>query len=513
MFKIKIYLLPAIFMGFCMSLFGQGKKTTKPNIIIIYIDDLGYGDVGYNGAIGVQTPNIDRMANNGLTFIDGHCSAATSTPSRYSLLTGNYAFRNNAAILPGNAPLLIRPGTPTLPAMLQKAGYTTGVVGKWHLGLGNGDIQWNGTISPGPLEIGFNYSFIVPATLDRVPCVFVENHEVVNLDPKDPIEVNYNQKISNDPTGLEHPEMLKFKADIQHSCTIIDSISRIGYMSGGNTARWNDEEIADILTEKAKSFINLNKNKPFFLYLAYTEPHVPHVPNPRFKGNSTMGSRGDVIAEMDWATGEIVKTLEDLGISNNTIIFFSSDNGPILNDGYDDRAEELVGDHKPRGPYKGGKYSIFESGTRVPTIICWPSRIKPGVSDALFNQVDLYASFASLIRHKLNPTEAPDSYNVLPVMLGKSNRGREIMIEEAFTLALRKGNWKYIEPQSRSTPTWLKDKKVETGLNNSPQLFNLATDVGEQHNIIAKYPQRRKNMQKTLNAIQNDGGSRPGFKK
>lgn len=513
MFKIKIYLLPAIFMGFCMSLFGQGKKTTKPNIIIIYIDDLGYGDVGYNGAIGVQTPNTDRMANNGLTFIDGHCSAATSTPSRYSLLTGSYAFRNNAAILPGDAPLLIRPGTPTLPAMLQKAGYTTGVVGKWHLGLGNGDIQWNGTISPGPLEIGFNYSFIVPATLDRVPCVFVENHGVVNLDPKDPIEVNYNHKIGNDPTGLEHPEMLKFKADVQHSCTIIDSVSRIGYMSGGNSARWKDEGIADILTEKAKVFINKNKNKPFFLYLAFTEPHVPRVPNPRFVGKSTMGPRGNVIAEMDWATGEIVKTLEDLGISNNTMIIFSSDNGPILNDGYDDRAEELVGDHKPGGPYKGGKYSIFEAGTRVPTIIYWPSRIKQGVSDALFNQVDLYASFASLIGHKLNPTEAPDSYNMLPVLLGKSDRGREIMLEEAFTLALRKGNWKYIEPQSRSTPTWLKDKKVETGLNNSPQLFNLATDVGEQHNIIAKYPQRRKNMQKTLNAIQNDGGSRSGFKK
>jgi arylsulfatase A len=173
----------------------------------------------------------------------------------------------------------------------------------------------------------------------------------------------------------------------------------------------------------------------------------------------------------------------------------------------------LVGDHKPGGPYKGGKYSIFEAGTRVPTIIYWPSRIKQGVSDALFNQVDLYASFASLIGHKLDPTEAPDSYNMLPVLLGKSDRGREIMLEEAFTLALRKGNWKYIEPQSRSTPTWLKDKKVETGLNNSPQLFNLATDVGEQHNIIAKYPLKRKNMQKILKAIQDDGGSRHGFKK
>ncbi|HUX56595.1 MAG TPA: arylsulfatase [Bacteroidales bacterium] len=510
---MKIYLLPVFFMGFGLSIFAQDKKAPKPNIIIIYTDDLGYGDVGYNGAIGVQTPNIDLLANNGLQLTDGHCSAATSTPSRYSLLTGSYAFRKDAAILPGDAPLLIRPGTPTLPAMLQKAGYTTGVVGKWHLGLGNGDIEWNGVISPGPLEIGFNYSFLVPATLDRVPCVFVENHRVVNLDSKDPIVVNYNQKIGNDPTGLEHPEMLKITTDTQHSFTIIDSISRIGYMSGGNSARCKDEEIADILTEKAKVFINKNKNKPFFLYLAFTEPHVPRVPNPRFKGKSTMGSRGDVIIEMDWATGEIVKTLENLGISKNTMIIFSSDNGPILNDGYDDRAEELVGDHKPGGPYKGGKYSIFEAGTRLPTIICWPSIIKPGVSKALFNQVDFYASLANLVGQKLNPTEAPDSYNVLPVLLGKSDKGRQIMLEEAFTLALRKGNWKYIEPQSKDTPDWLKDKKVETGLNAFPQLFNLSTDVGEQHNVIAQYPKRRKNMQKILKAILDDGGSRPGFKK
>ena len=505
--------MPAFLMGFGLSVFAQGKKAPGPNIIIIYIDDLGYGDTGYNGAIGVQTPNIDRLAKNGLQLTDGHCSAATSTPSRYSLLTGSYAFRKDAAILPGDAPLLIRPGTPTLSSMLQKAGYVTGVVGKWHLGLGNGNIQWNGVISPGPLEIGFNYSFLVPATLDRVPCVFVEDHRVVNLDPKDPIEVNYDHKIGNDPTGLEHPEMLKMKADTQHSCTIIDSISRIGYMSGGKSARWKDEEIVDILTNKARDFIFKNKNNTFFLYLAYTEPHVPRVPNPRFAGKSTMGPRGDVIAEVDWATGEIVKTLEDLGISKNTMIFFSSDNGPILNDGYDDNAEELVGNHKPGGPYKGGKYSIYEAGTRMPTIVCWPSMIKPGISNALFSQVDLYASLASLVGHKLNSTEAPDSYNLLPVLLGKSEKGRQIMLEEAFTLALRKRNWKYIEPQSQGIPNWLKDKKVETGLNSSPQLFNISSDVGEQHNLIAKYPQQAKNMQKILTTIQENHGSRPGYKK
>ena len=513
MIRAKLCLLPAVLAGFSLSLSGQGKKASKPNIIIIYIDDLGYGDIGYNGAIGVKTPNVDRLAANGLLFTDGHCSAATSTPSRYSLLTGSYAFRNDAAILPGDAPLLIRPGTPTLPLMLQDAGYTTGVVGKWHLGLGKGDIQWNGVISPGPLEIGFNYCFLVPATLDRVPCVFVEDHQVVNLDPKDPIEVNYNHKIGTDPTGLENPELLRMKADTQHSCTIIDGISRIGYMSGGNSARWKDEEIVDVITEKARDFIKKNQDKPFFLYLAYTEPHVPRVPNPRFIDKSTMGPRGDVIAEMDWSTGEIIKTMEELGISNNTLIIFSSDNGPILNDGYDDQSEELVGDHKPGGPFRGGKYSAYEAGTRIPTIIWWPSRIKPGVSNALFSQVDLYASLASLTGHKLKPDEAPDSYNLLPVILGKSNKGRQIMLEESFTLALRKGDWKYIEPQTRDTPLWLKDKKVETGLESSPQLYNLSEDGGEKNNVISKFPQRGKNMNQKLNAIQNEAGSRSGFKK
>lgn len=513
MTRAELYLLPAVLAGLSLSSCVHEKKDSKPNIIIIYIDDLGYGDVGYNGAIGVQTPNIDRLAENGLKLTDGHCSAATSTPSRYSLLTGSYAFRNDAAILPGDAPLLIRPGKPTLPLMLKNNGYTTGVVGKWHLGLGDGDIQWNGVISPGPLEIGFNYSFIVPATLDRVPCVFVENHHVVNLDPKDPIEVNYNHKIGNDPTGLEHPELLRMKADTQHSCTIIDGISRIGYMSGGNSARWKDEEIVDILTEKASDFIRKNQKTPFFLYLAYTEPHVPRIPNPRFIGKSTMGPRGDVIAEMDWSTGEIIKTLEDLGISENTMIIFSSDNGPILNDGYDDQSEELVGDHKPGGPFRGGKYSAYEAGTRVPTIIYWPSGIKPGVSNALFNQVDLYASLAALIGYRLKPEEAPDSYNLLPVLLGKSSEGRQFMLEESFTLSVRKDNWKYIEPQTRNTPVWLKDKKIETGLENSPQLFNLSGDEGEKQNVISQFPGIGDNMHQYLKAIQEAGGSRPDYKK
>jgi len=501
-----------LFTGLFVTCFFAAKAQQKPNIVIVYIDDLGYGDIGVNGAKGVKTPNIDFLAKNGLNFTDAHCAASTCTPSRFSLLTGSYAFRNDAAILPGDAPLLINPKTRTLPAMLQSAGYTTGIVGKWHLGLGNGYINWNKYIGPGPLELGFNYSFIVPATLDRVPCVYVDGHYVANLDPKDPIKVDYTKKIGNYPTGIEDPELLKFKGDLQHSNTIINGISRIGYMSGGKKALWKDEDIAKVLLSKVNNFLTQNKNKPFFLYFSFTDIHVPRAPNGMFKNKSSMGSRGDDIAQMDWSVGQLLSSLKHLGLSKNTLIIFTSDNGPVLDDGYDDKAVQLVGAHKPGGPYKGGKYSAFEAGTRVPTIVYWPGIVKPGVSSALVNQVDLYASFASLAKQKLNPADAPDSFNYMQTWLGNTKKGRDIMLEEAFTLAVRNGDWKYIDPVSKPTPDWLKNKREPNGLSHSPQLYNLKTDIGETKNLAASNPALVKKLKVELDAIKNKG-TRPGYKK
>ncbi len=489
----------------------SGNKTPqipeKPNIVIIYCDDLGYGDVGYNGAIGVETPHIDSLARNGLVFTDAHCSAATCTPSRFSLLTGSYAFRNNAAVLPGDAPLIIDTEKGSLPSMLQKAGYTTGVIGKWHLGLGRGQVDWNAEISPGPMEIGFDYSFLIPATADRVPCVFVENQKVVGLDPSDPIEVSYKQDFGFYPTGLDHPEMLKMKADTQHSCTIVDSVSRIGYMKGGKAALWKDENFPLVLTTKARKFMDENKNRPFFLYFALSDIHVPRMPNHRFSGNSTMGRRGDEIVQADWCTGQIIRALRSLGLENNTLIIFSSDNGPVLNDGYEDGAEELVGVHKPAGPFRGGKYSAFEAGTRMPTIVYWPGVVNAGVSHALLSQVDLYASLAQLTGQELEKGDAPDSYALLDAWLGKSEKGRQIMLEESSTLSLRDGNWKYIDPLKNVMPFWMKYKKVEFGLSGDVQLYDLSVDPGEKVNVADKYPEKVQEMQKMLREIE-EGSSR-----
>lgn len=475
---------------------------SKPNIILIYVDDLGYGDVSCYGAKAVQTPNVDKLAAGGVRFTDAHCTAATCTPSRFSLLTGQYAFRNKAAILPGDAPLLFKPGTSTVASMLQQNGYATGVVGKWHLGLGNGKIQWNETVAPGPEAIGFAYSFLIPATTDRVPTVYLENGKVPNLDINDPIKVSYSDMIGDEPTGLSHPHLLKQKADTQHSNTIVNGISRIGYMTGGKSARWVDEEIPMVLNEKAKSFIVQHKNEPFFLFYPFPNIHVPRVPNQKFVGSTTMGPRGDVIVEMDWMVGEVMKVLDSLKLTENTLVVFSSDNGPVLDDGYGDFAEQLVGNHKPSGIYRGGKYSAYEAGTRVPTIMYWKGKIKQSVSNALVSQVDFYKSIAKLINAKVETDAAIDSEDHLNTWLGKTQKGRVWMLEESYTLSLRKNNWKFIATVEGKVPDWFANKKVESGLSKTVQLFNLSKDPAEQQNVAKQYPALVKEFQDQLELIK-----------
>jgi arylsulfatase A-like enzyme len=474
---------------------------TRPNVVLIYADDLGYGDVGAYGARRIKTPNLDRLASEGLRFTDGHAAAATCTPSRYALLTGEYAFRKpGTAILPGDAALIIEPGRTTLASVFTRAGYAAGVVGKWHLGLGpQGGPDWNGEIRPGPQDVGFGSSFIMAATGDRVPTVYVENRRVVGLDPADPIRVSYTTPLGDWPTGRANPDRLTLHPSHGHDQTIIDGISRIGYMTGGKAALWKDQEMADAFTGKAVAFIEQHRAAPFFLFFAPHDPHVPRVPHPRFAGTTGMGPRGDVIAQLDWSVGQVLAALDRLGLEQNTIVLFTSDNGPVVDDGYRDDAVTKLGDHTPAGPFRGGKYSNFEAGTRVPFILRWPARVKPGVSAALVSQVDLVATFAALLDGPA-VASAPDSENVLPALLGTATTGRTLLVEQAGALSLRQGTWKYIEPSKGARIS--RQTNTELGNDPAPQLYDLATDPGERHNLAAAQPDRVRELAATLERIR-----------
>jgi arylsulfatase A-like enzyme len=482
-------------------------RERQPNIVLIYADDLGYGDVGCYGATKIRTPNIDRLARHGLRFTNVHSTAATCTPSRYSLLTGEYAWRREGTgILPGDAKLIIEPGRTTLASLLKRAGYATGVVGKWHLGLGIGDLDWNGEIKPGPLEIGFDYCFLIPATGDRVPCVYVKNRRVVGADANDPIRVSYRGPVGNEPTGRDHPELLKMRPSHGHDQTIVNGISRIGYMEGGKAARWRDEDMADTLTAKAVDFIENHKTEPFFLYFATHDIHVPRVPHPRFAGRSGLGPRGDAIVELDWTTGEILGTLDRLNLFERTIMIFTSDNGPVVDDGYRDQAVELLDGHVPAGPLRGGKYSIFDAGTRVPFLLRWPDRVKPGLSDALVSQIDLMASLAALTGQKLSADDAPDSFDILRSLLGESPKGRDHLVEQAGTLSVIKGSWKYIEPAEGAKHD--RDTNIELGRDTVPQLYDLKNDIGERRNLAEAYPDLVSELASLLGRIRKSGRTR-----
>ena len=472
---------------------------TNPNIIIIYADDLGYGDVGAYGATELKTPNIDRLANGGVRFTNGYASSATCSPSRFALLTGMYPWRNERAkILSGTAPLLIDTTQLTIPKMLKQQGYHTGIVGKWHLGLGNGNVNWNQRIGPGPNEVGFDYAYIMAATQDRVPTVYIENGHVIGLDPDDPIEVNYQENFPGEPTGKDNPELLKMKWHHGHNSSIVNGIPRIGFMKGGDSAKWVDENMADTFLVRAQNYIKAHKQEPFFLFYTLQQPHVPRTPHSRFVGSSGMGPRGDVIVEADWCIGELIKTLETEGLLENTLILLSSDNGPVLNDGYYDDAVEKLGSHTPAGVLRGGKYSLFEAGTRVPFISYWKGKIQPKVSDVIVSQIDFLSSLAGLVNSE---EKGPDSQNLMDTFLGESDSGRtELVLEATTRTAFRKENWVLIPPYKG--PALNKQVNIELGNAADYQLYNLEGDLGQQNNLASSNAEKLEEMIQSFEAIR-----------
>jgi arylsulfatase A-like enzyme len=338
------------------------------------------------------------------------------------------------------------------------------------------------------------------ATQDRVPTIYIDNGKVVNLDSKDPITVNYDKNFPGQPTGKENPELLSMKWHHGHNSSIVNGIPRIGYVSGGTSANWSDVDLADHFLAKAQTYVKNHKDNPFFLYYALNQPHVPRTPNPRFVGKSGMGPRGDVILEADYCVGEIIKTLKEEGVLDNTLIVFSSDNGPVLNDGYYDDAVEKLGTHKPNGPLRGGKYSLLEAGTRVPFFTYWKGQIKPLISDALVCQIDLLESIAKLVNIDVKST---DSQELLNVFMGKSNKGRANLVIEANTkTAFRQGDLIMIPPYP-GDPI-LEEVNIEMGNDKDFQLYNLKKDIGQKNNLAKSQPKKLKELMKNFELIRGN---------
>lgn len=491
---------PLLWIGL-LSLSGPLTAAPKPNVVLIYGDDVGYGDVGAYGAKKIPTPHIDQLAADGLRFTDAHCASATCTPSRYSLLTGELPYRKKGTgIAHGNAQMIIGPDQYTLADVFKQAGYRTAVIGKWHLGLDDEPIDWNGKIEPGPEALGFDYHFIMPATNDRLPTVYVSNNRVVNLDPKDPITVvrgNYRQPLPDSVPGTRYPIALLnpeavtvYPGDHAHSGSVIHGIGRIGKMRGGKSALFKDEDLADDFVRESLAFIDRNQDQPFFLFFSANDIHAPRWPHQRFRGQSEHGLRGDAMVSFDWSVGAILKHLQTRGLAENTIVILSSDNGPVYIDGgYQDgctveRSGGADRGHRAAGPFRGGKYQIYEGGTRVPLIVRWPGRVSPGVSDALMSQTDFLASFAGWLGAGIPEQQARDSRDCFDALTGQCKRGAEITIQTAFNkVALRAGSWKYIP--------------------HNGELFDLSEDPAETNNLADTFPKRAAAMKARLELHAN----------
>jgi len=494
MIKLNLKFISCLLILLFSSCSDENKK---PNVIIIYADDLGFGDVSAYNQGTLNTPNIDRIANKGIKFTNGHSSSATCSPSRYALLTGSYPWRNSKAKISTGASMIIDVNQKTLPKMFKESNYSTAIIGKWHLGLGDGQINYNSKISPGPNEVGFDYSYIMPDTQDRVPTVYIEDGYVKNLDKNDPLYVSFKENFDNQPTGDKNPEMLSMKWHHGHFNSIINGISRIGFMKGGKKAHWSDIDMADHFLNQAKSYITKNKKNPFFLFYSMQQPHVPRTPHPRFKGKSGMGPRGDVIIEADWCIGELYKTLDNENLLENTLIIISSDNGPVLNDGYYDDAVEKIGNHTPSGILRGGKYSLFEAGTKVPFISYWKGITPSKVSNKLISQIDLFNSLSTIVNGRIKTNDSKDLSQLL--LNGDGKEREKLILEASGKTALKYKNWVFIPPyKGKAVSTYT---NIELGRSSSHQLYNLKTDPSQRKNLIDQEKEKFIELQKIYNKI------------
>ncbi|MCM2374197.1 sulfatase-like hydrolase/transferase [Aporhodopirellula aestuarii] len=488
------------------SVYAQHVTGELPNIVVIMADDLGYGDVGCYGGTGVSTPEIDKLAAKGLRFTQGYCSAGTCTPTRFSLLTGVHAFRvPGSGIAPPNSPALIPAETPTIASVLNDAGYRTGIIGKWHLGLGEkpGGPDWNGTLSPGPLEIGFDDALILPTTNDRVPPVLVRNHHVENLDSNDPLWVGNQRPSPEHQDARSNPAALRMTTVGSHHGTIHNGIGRIGYFTGGKAALYRDEDLAKRWVSESKVWLSKHAGTPFFLLVTPHSLHAPRIVDEQFQGVSKMGPRGDAIAELDWTVGQIMASLKHLKLIERTLVVFCSDNGPVLIDDYKDRSDELLGDHDPNGDFRGGKYNVYEGATRTPFIVSMPGTVPVDESNQVICTIDLAASFAAWVGAKVPTGALRDSINLMPALLGETDAvGRSFLLQQDNgwgSFGYRKGKWKLVRCDSRKMLN--SDLDMKTTQIPRYALYDLGNDPGETTNVLSDHQRVAERMKQELQQI------------
>ena len=409
---------------------GDVCAAGKPNIVLINADDLGYGDVGCYGATKLQTPNIDRLAKEGRRFTDAHTASAVCSPSRYGLMTGQFPLRRNFwGPLPFTNELTIDVAQPTLAGVLRSAGYETAIIGKWHLGFGKGQTDWNKPLKPGPLEVGFDYYFGMPTVNSGPPFVYVENHHVVDYDPADPFVMGETS------VTQEFPEK--------------DGYERIGGATKAHE-RYRDEFVGTTFAEKAVAWIKdrdpQDGRRPFFLYLATTNIHHPFTPHPRFRGTSQCGLYGDFVHELDWIVGEVLHALDETALADDTLVVFTSDNGGMLNN---TGQTAWKAGHRLNGKLLGFKFGAWEGGHRVPFIVRWPGKVPAGTeSDALVSQIDLLPTLAAASGAEIPDDAVIDGVDQLPELTGRAKQpARDMLIispNSPMHLTVRKGKWAYI---------------------------------------------------------------------
>lgn len=484
--KTRLLLLLILWLGYGIALAGDSVSGAKPNIILILADDLGYGDPGvYNPDSRILTTHIDALASAGIRFSDAHSSGSTCRPSRYGLMTGSNPLRIVRSYDSG----LIQPGTETLASLLKQSGYVTAAIGKWHLGMvGEKAPKPGKDLQGGPLDHGFDRFFGIPASLDIPPYYFIEGRRPVVL-PTMYIPMSNGTAVAEDAPAIQGP------------------FYRAGKMSPG----FNHGKVLEILASEAIETIHSlarNQSEPFFLYLALPSPHTPWLPAEKFRGTSGAGPYGDYVLQVDDIVGRVISVLESLAIAENTMVIFSSDNGPVW---YPENVKEFG--HSATGGLSGMKGDVTEGGHRIPLIVRWPAKIQAaGVNDSMISLTDTLATFADIAGTKIATDVQLDSISYYPQLVGKQVENvrhmtiRAGMTGDSGSFSIRNQNWKLITGKGYGG---LSDRYDASIVKNNPfegRLYDLKTDLAEQHNLYGKHPEIVEGLSMQLEQfLQNTG--------